>query len=186
MKSHILQTQAKPRAALQTALWLIQSVSEHFPPTALPRRNAQTVRDRSLSYRIDYFIVIKNFLNPQGHQNTVSGTKVMAFLLKGWVLPIGGASAGEDLRLQHAQQAFFIIQPHCFVYLWHLTYHFRILKRCGMETFIYYRKDFEFQCKRVSLLKVKQICDLQRKNKKNPAYGRQIISRLMWIVAPMP
>ena len=55
-----------------------------------------------------------------------------------------------------------------------------------METVIYYRKDFEFQCKRVSLLKVKQICDLQRKNKKNPAYGRQIISRLMWIVAPMP
>ena len=29
----------------------------------------------------------------------------MAILLKGWILPICGASAGEGLRLQHAQQA---------------------------------------------------------------------------------
>ena len=42
--------------------------------------------------------MIKNFLNPEGHQNPFSGSKVMAILLKGWILPIGGASAVEGLR----------------------------------------------------------------------------------------
>jgi hypothetical protein len=49
--------------------------------------------------------VINNFLNPEGHQNSISGSKVTAILLKGWILPIVGASAGEGLRLQPAQQA---------------------------------------------------------------------------------
>ena len=52
--------------------------------------------------------MIKNFLNPEGHQNPISGSKVMAILLEGWILPIGGASSGEGLRLQPAQQACFI------------------------------------------------------------------------------
>ena len=72
---------------------LIQSVREPFPPTALRRRHAKTVRDRYSSY----FIVIKNFLNPEGHQNPISGSKVTNILLKGWILPIGGTSAGEGL-----------------------------------------------------------------------------------------
>ena len=38
-----------------------------------------------------------NFLNTEGHQNPISGSKVTAILLKGWILPIGGASAGEGL-----------------------------------------------------------------------------------------
>ena len=37
---------------------------------------------------IDYVIVIKNFLNPKGHQNPISGSKVTAVLLKGWIWPI--------------------------------------------------------------------------------------------------
>ena len=37
-------------------------------------------------------------LNPEGHQN-LSGSKVTATLLKGWILPISGASAGEGLRV---------------------------------------------------------------------------------------
>ena len=28
--------------------------------------------------------MIKNFLNPEGHKNPISGTKLMAILLKGW------------------------------------------------------------------------------------------------------
>ena len=73
------------------------SVSEPFPPTALRRRHAQTVRDSSSSYKIDYVIVIKNFPNPKGHQNPINGSKVMAILLKGWILPNVGASAVEGL-----------------------------------------------------------------------------------------
>ena len=77
---------------------LINSFSQPFPPIALRRRQAQTVRDSSSSYKIDYYIVIKTFLNPEGHQNRISGLKVMAILLKGWILPIGGASSVEGLQ----------------------------------------------------------------------------------------
>ena len=58
------------------------------------------VRDRSSSLKIDYVIVIQNFLNPEGHQNPISCSKDMAILPKGWILPIGGASVGEGLRLR--------------------------------------------------------------------------------------
>ena len=56
-------------------------------------RHAQTVKDNSSSYKIDYVLVIKTFPNPEWHQNFISGSKVTAILLKGWILPIGGASA---------------------------------------------------------------------------------------------
>ena len=62
----------------------------------------------SFSDKIDYVMVIKNFLIPKGHQNPISGSKVTAILLKGWIWPIGGASAGEGLLLQPAQQACFL------------------------------------------------------------------------------
>ena len=99
--------------------YFIHSVSQPFPPTALRRRHAQTVRDRcssskikhKKSYKIDYVIVIKYFLNPEGHQNPISGPKVMVILLKGWILPIGGSSfSGGGPALQPAQQACF-----CFI-----------------------------------------------------------------------
>ena len=69
-------------------------VCENTFLTALRRRHAQMVRDKSSSDRIDYVIVIKNFLNSEGHQNPISSSKVMAILLKGWILPISGVSAG--------------------------------------------------------------------------------------------
>ena len=83
-------------------------MSQPFLPTALRRRHAQTVRDRCSSYKKDYAIVIKNFLN----QNPITGSKVTAILLKGWIWPNGGASAGEGLRLQPAQQACLTITLH--------------------------------------------------------------------------
>ena len=47
-------------------------MSEPFPLIALRRRHAQTLRDSSFSYKIDYVIVIKTFLNSEGHQNRIS------------------------------------------------------------------------------------------------------------------
>ena len=61
----------------------IELVREPFPPTALRRPNAPTVGDRASSYKIDYVIVVKTFLNPEGHQNCITGSKVTAVLLKG-------------------------------------------------------------------------------------------------------
>ena len=70
-------------------------MSEPFPPTASRRRHAQTVRDSTSKYKIDYVIVIQNSVNPEGHQNPISGSKVTTILLKQWILPIGGASSGR-------------------------------------------------------------------------------------------
>ena len=74
---------------------MINLFSEPFPPTALRRWHAQMVRDSTSSYTIDYVIVIKNFLNTEGHRNPISGSKVPAILLKGWIFPIGRASSGR-------------------------------------------------------------------------------------------
>jgi hypothetical protein len=41
------------------------------------------VKDSSSSYEIDYGIGIKNILNPEGHQNCITGSKVTAILVKG-------------------------------------------------------------------------------------------------------
>ena len=62
---------------------LINSFIHPLVPTALHRRHAQMVRDSSSSYKIDYVIVIKTFLNPEGHQNRITGSKVTAVLVKG-------------------------------------------------------------------------------------------------------
>ena len=70
----------------------INWVRNHFPLVDLRRRHAKTVRDSSPSYKIDYVIVMKTFLNPEGHQNRISGWKVTAILLEG-ILLIGEASA---------------------------------------------------------------------------------------------
>ena len=70
-------------------------MSQPFPPTDLQRRQGQTVRDSKSSYKMDYVIVIKNFLNPEVHQNPISGSKVTVILLTGWILPIGEASSGR-------------------------------------------------------------------------------------------
>ena len=76
-------------------------------------------------YKIDYVIVIKNFLNPEGHQNLFNGSKVTAILMNGQILPIGGASAVEDLRSTGLPRLVYI-QPtllglNFFVANWRLT-----------------------------------------------------------------
>jgi hypothetical protein len=36
-----------------------------------------------------------NFLNPEGHQNRITGSKVTAILVKGQILPTGGGASGR-------------------------------------------------------------------------------------------
>ena len=71
----------------------LRSLRRPFPPAALRRRHAQMVRDSSSSYKIEYVIVIKNFLNPEGHQNPIPS--VVQNLMKGWIWPIGGVALGR-------------------------------------------------------------------------------------------
>ena len=106
--SHTVQLLADPGKArgCSTNNSVTYSVTDPLVPTTVRQRHAQTV-----SYKIDYVIVIKNFLNPERHQNPIRGSKVTASLLKGLIWPIGEASAGEGMCLQSAQQA-------CFNYYW--------------------------------------------------------------------
>ena len=55
------------------------------------------VEDGAFSHKIDYVTIFLEILNLEGHQNCNTGLRVMAILLKGWILPIGGASAMEGL-----------------------------------------------------------------------------------------
>ena len=64
----------------------------------------------SSSYKIDYFIVIKNPLNPKGQQNPINGSKVTVILMKGWILHIGGPSAVEGLQSTGLSRLVFFLQ----------------------------------------------------------------------------
>ncbi len=55
------------------------------------------VTDGAFSHKIDYVTIFLEILNLEGHQNRITGLKVTAILLNGWILPIGGASAVEGL-----------------------------------------------------------------------------------------
>ena len=52
-------------------------------------------RDSSSSYKIDYVIVIKNFLYLEGNKNPISGSEGTGILLKGWIWPIGEVASGR-------------------------------------------------------------------------------------------
>ena len=70
-------------------------MSDLLVPAALRRRHAQTVKDSTSSYKMNYVIEIKNFQNSEGHQNIVSCVKVTAILLKGWILSIDEVALGR-------------------------------------------------------------------------------------------
>ena len=82
---------------------MINSLIHPFPPTALPRRHAQMVRDTSFSYKIDYINLEKTSLNPEGHQNLINGSKVIAILLDGGGLRSWWSCIGKGLGLQPVQ-----------------------------------------------------------------------------------
>ena len=60
---------------------------------SLRRRHARAVADGAFSNKIDYVTIFKEILNPEGHPNRITSSKVTTILLNGWILPIGGASS---------------------------------------------------------------------------------------------
>ena len=56
------------------------------------------VEDGAFSHKIDNVAIIKEILNLEGHQNHMTGSRVTAIFLNGWILPIGGTSVLEGLR----------------------------------------------------------------------------------------
>ena len=61
--------------------------------------------------KIDYVQLVKTSLNPEGHQNYITGSKVIAILLDGGDFVYWWSCIGKGLRLQPAQQACFFSWP---------------------------------------------------------------------------
>ena len=55
---------------------------------SLRRRHALTVADGAFSNKIDYVTIFKEILNPEGHPNRITGSKVTAILLNGGFCPL--------------------------------------------------------------------------------------------------
>ena len=53
------------------------------------------VEDGAFSHKIDYLTIFQEILNLEGHQYRVTGSKGLAILLNGWILPIGGVESGR-------------------------------------------------------------------------------------------
>ena len=80
-------------------------MSKTFPPTALWRHHAQTVRDSIFSYKRDYVTMIKNFLYPEGHPKFLQWFKSYGHFTDRLDLAYWWSCIGKALRLQPAQQA---------------------------------------------------------------------------------
>ena len=65
---------------------------------SLRRRIALMVQDGAFSLKIDYVSIFWEILNLKGHPNRITGSRVMAILLIGLILPNGEVSAVEGLR----------------------------------------------------------------------------------------
>ena len=51
------------------------------------------VKDSSSRYKKDYVTQILRYLNPEGHQNCIIVSKVVAIELSVWILPVGGVAS---------------------------------------------------------------------------------------------
>ena len=55
------------------------------------------VEDGAFSNKIDKVTILWEILNCKGQPNCITGSRVTAVLLNGWILPFGGASVVEGL-----------------------------------------------------------------------------------------
>ena len=62
---------------------------------SLRRRQALMVGDGAFSHKIGFVTFFHEFLNLEGDLNRITGLKVMATLLNGCILPIGGDASGR-------------------------------------------------------------------------------------------
>ena len=88
--------------------------------------------------------MIKNFLNPEGHQNPIIGSKVTAILLKGCILPIGGVASGRVCawslrsRLIYASNELLLLDMQClrrfYITPQNIAYNFKLINNFNMFT----------------------------------------------------
>ena len=57
------------------------------------------VRNGAFSHKIYYITIFQEILNLQGHQNRITGSRVMLILLNGWIIPIGQSGEANWWRV---------------------------------------------------------------------------------------
>ena len=55
------------------------------------------VTDCAFNHKIEYVAIFEDIINLEGHLSRITGSRVTAILLNGWILPTGGASAVEGV-----------------------------------------------------------------------------------------
>ena len=61
------------------------------------------------SHKIDYVKIFQEILNPEENPNRITGSKVAAILLNGWILLISGASSGRVCACSLCSRLVFIL-----------------------------------------------------------------------------
>ena len=89
------------------------SASQPFPPTALRRRHAQTVRDSFSSYKIHYFIVIpKNIKIPSVVQKLRLYSRSGFFLLVELHREVSAPAAGAAGLFTKDEEGYKLVEAH--------------------------------------------------------------------------
>ena len=79
--------------------------------------HALTVADGAFSHKIDYFTNFMDILNPEGHPNCITGSKVTAILLNVLILPIGGASSGRVCACSLRSRLVFLLYGEAYTHI---------------------------------------------------------------------
>ena len=61
------------------------------------------VRNGAFSHKIDYINIFLEILNLEGNQNRITGSRVTAILLNGWIFPIGQSGEASRWRVCYQQ-----------------------------------------------------------------------------------
>ena len=61
------------------------------------------IGDGAFNHKIDYITIFREILNSEGHPNGITGSKVLAILLNGWILPVGGVHREGCARSQQTR-----------------------------------------------------------------------------------
>ena len=116
MIRHTLLANPGKARGCSTITAVTDSFSNPFPPTALRRCHDQILWDSSSNYKIGYVIVIKNFLNPEGHQNPIRCSKLLLIYCMCQYYPLvelhreGSAPASEIGRKKGILLTYKIVQ----------------------------------------------------------------------------
>ena len=110
-KNYILQTWSGRGCSTNTFVtnYFFNSLNDYcFPKKSLQSHHAPMIGYVAFSHKIEYITSFLEILNLKWHQNPITGTRVMAIWLNGWIFPIG--QTGEASRWRVCYKLDFLLQ----------------------------------------------------------------------------